>query len=816
MKKKVLYSMVIALALVGCDYNEDNFEGFDELGKPTDIKKTEYTLTDADYKAIASNSENKAIALAYDPVDSTVYKALQNITSSKAFTSTISAHEYIPAYLNTLYATADPRSSVKVTYNEEVGCPAYLDVLAAAGRYTLKSSDYENVWGSTVKASYLSPATATDATFSTILSEAKPQAKEGDIVMVNYNYSNVEPSIGGGSGEETAKPYYKKVNAITEAGAYLLVATVNDVNYAFADLADPSKSYGYTLGAEVEISDNQIKADDVTNALALSVEQGAKGYTMKNSRGKYIYMSGTYNSFNFSDKVGEAGYNWNFNVNADGTFNIANVENNKVIAYSPSYASFGAYADLNSLYVVSVYQYVDPNAVVAYSKVTTFDGPGTYLMVANTGDVKYAFADLADPSKSYGYALGSEVNVDKNMILSEDATDVLALAIDAMDQGYSIRNSRGKYIYMSGTFNSFNFADAIGAEGYNWTFNANADGTFDVTNVATKKTIAYSANFSSFGAYASNEGNFVVELYKKGTVSTSKKSVRSVVPRSLAVAYNACVLYQFNGSSWAVMDKYTDEENDTEVKVAALDPSVYNNLGEAYVASPDNILPQYLSLFYPYVSSGQVMAVAYYAKGGGIAVDEYTNEDGSWSKTTEVQNVTSPFTKADAHTWKYDPSVLITLPPTKSNEMTVLYMQTATDWVWENIDQKLLGVQDKGNGYVTKFGNNEYYTGCSAYYGNVDMRAAKAKEQYAKGYEGMSDEEIYDAMCQHLIEVMGPVLEILNPDATPVDGVDVTYTVQVGIYTGKNVSSVTHQLAYKVISKGKFEYVPDSFQPIAE
>ena len=816
MKKILLYSVFIALALTACDYNEDNFDGFDDLGKPTDVKKTEYTLTDADYKAIAGNSDNKAIALAYDPVDSTVYKALQNITSSKTFTHTISAHEYIPAYLKTLYPTADPKSSVKVTYNEEVGCPAYLDVLAAAGRYTLKSSDYESVWGSTVKASYLSPTTATDATFSTILGEAKPGAKEGDIVMVNYNYSNVEPSTGGGSGEETAKPYYKKVNAVTEAGSYLLVATANDVNYAFADLVDPSKSYGYALGTEVEISDNQIKADDITNALALSVEKGAKGFTLKNSRDKYIYMSGTFNSFNFSDKVSGDGYDWNFNLNADGTFNVANAENGKVIAYSAGYSSFGAYDDVSSMSVVSVYQYVDPTAVVAYSKVSTFDGPGTYLMVANTGDVKYAFADLADTSKSYGYVLGSEVDADKDMILSEDATDVLAVTIDAMDQGYSICNSRGKYIYMSGTFNSFNFSDAIGEEGYDWTVTANSDGTFNVTNVSTHKTIAYSVSYSSFGAYASNDGNFVVELYKKGTVSTSKRSARSAVSRSVAVAYNACVLYQFNGSSWVILDKYVNDENETEVRVAALDPSVYNNLGESYVSSPDNVLPSYLSLYYPYASSGDVMAIAYYAKGGGIAVDEYTNNGGSWARTTEIQSIVSPFTKADVNTWKYDPSVLITLPPTKSNETTVLYMQTATDWVWENIDQKILGATKKGDGYVTSFGNNEYYTGCSAYYGNVDMRVAKAKEQYAKGYENMSDDEIYDAMCKHLIEVMGPVLETLNPDAMPVDGVDVTYTVQVAIYRGTTVSSVTHQLAYKVIGKGKFEYVPDSFQPISQ
>jgi hypothetical protein len=37
-KYTLLYSAFIALALVGCDYNEDNFDGFDDFGKPTDLQ----------------------------------------------------------------------------------------------------------------------------------------------------------------------------------------------------------------------------------------------------------------------------------------------------------------------------------------------------------------------------------------------------------------------------------------------------------------------------------------------------------------------------------------------------------------------------------------------------------------------------------------------------------------------------------------------------------------------------------------------------------------------------------------------------------
>ena len=44
MKKYFLYSALVALALVGCDYNEDNFEGFDDLASRQMLRKVHSNL----------------------------------------------------------------------------------------------------------------------------------------------------------------------------------------------------------------------------------------------------------------------------------------------------------------------------------------------------------------------------------------------------------------------------------------------------------------------------------------------------------------------------------------------------------------------------------------------------------------------------------------------------------------------------------------------------------------------------------------------------------------------------------------------------
>lgn len=246
------------------------------------------------------------------------------------------------------------------------------------------------------------------------------------------------------------------------------------------------------------------------------------------------------------------------------------------------------------------------------------------------------------------------------------------------------------------------------------------------------------------------------------------------------------------------------------------DPGKNFNFSSSIPAT--DYLPNYLAKMIAYPLDKEEKLVVYkYYNGTEVKVYSdsylYSSEKARWEKNTYMTTMTEQYVRSN-NKWNFDPSTVIALPPTKSNETTVLYMQTATDWVWENIDKKVLGVTEKGKGYVTSYGNNEYYSGCSAYYGNVDMRAAKAREQYAAGYEGMSDDQIYKKMCEHLIEVMGGVLAELNANVSPVDGIDVLYTVQVGIYTGANVSACTHQLVYKVVGPGQFEYVEDSFQPI--
>ena len=160
--------------------------------------------------------------------------------------------------------------------------------------------------------------------------------------------------------------------------------------------------------------------------------------------------------------------------------------------------------------------------------------------------------------------------------------------------------------------------------------------------------------------------------------------------------------------------------------------------------------------------------------------------------------------------WVYNPSSVIELKAEKGNALTTAYMQAGVDWVKEHVDAPL-GVA-AGAGYVSKYGNNEVYSGLSAYYGNADLRPSTARTQYAKEYASMSDAEITAKMAERLQQTLGAALEKQNPEAVPVAGLDVFYTLHFGVYDG-NVTK-TYEMKFKVVGKGRFEYVKDSYKAL--
>ena len=252
-------------------------------------------------------------------------------------------------------------------------------------------------------------------------------------------------------------------------------------------------------------------------------------------------------------------------------------------------------------------------------------------------------------------------------------------------------------------------------------------------------------------------------------------------------------LFQFNGTEWKLF-----------TGALSLDAADYKAMGSNYgnlddSMSPDNYLPVYLSQQYPYAQEEDQYTVAYkyYDGKNSVKCATYTMLGGKWTSAS-VQVLTNQFVLNNGK-WNYDPSTVINLPVEKGNTEVAAFYQAITDWVKENHPE-----------YVTGYGNNDYYYGGSAYQNNFDFRVSAWKGQGT--YNDMSDADIEKLMWERLPESFPHALEALYGSVAPVEGIDVIYTINFGIYDGSGTTTWTIQ--YKVVAVGKFEYVADSLKKV--
>ncbi|CAK7010832.1 MAG: hypothetical protein BACA_00424 [Bacteroides fragilis] len=332
----------------------------------------------------------------------------------------------------------------------------------------------------------------------------------------------------------------------------------------------------------------------------------------------------------------------------------------------------------------------------------------------------------------------------------------------------------------------------------------------DVTSdfsIPTKPTSGYgtfaSAGKVSLSAYA---GKKVYVAFKYEGDGANKKTTTyqidnimvgtSIPANSLSTPTYAVKVY--DGKNWK------NKSNNVYVLTYA----DYGDMGQSkrYFTSDVpavNYLPAYLSKMVAYPVDGDARVVVYRFYNGkalNIYSDEYTYsaEKARWELNTRIVDKTEQFVLSDGK-WNFDPSTVVTLKA-KGDAETSTFYQTIVDWVKEHYSE-----------YVTSYGNNEYYYGSSAYQNNFDFRPDKWKVQNPAAYGTMSDDDLKKLMFERLPEAFLPALQSLYGDADVVEGVDVIYTINFGIYDG---SDAQYTIKYKVTGKGQFEYVADSLKKV--
>ena len=268
---------------------------------------------------------------------------------------------------------------------------------------------------------------------------------------------------------------------------------------------------------------------------------------------------------------------------------------------------------------------------------------------------------------------------------------------------------------------------------------------------------------------------------------------------SSPVFENRYAIYLYDGESWVVPGSMSILQG-TDYAAMGYGESNYINKTQAL-----QLLPTYLAVNFPYAQEDASRVVVYRSSSSKVSAMQLVHTDGVW--VPNLGTTVDQFSKLDGN-WEYNPSVVITLPYSRNTDPSYTYYMGCVNWVFEHISKEY-GVTEisEGGGFLDSRGNAEFYSGASAFYGNVDVRAITAKNNAPEGYtgyDGLTDDEIsFLVKKRFCLESMRGSLEQLHPDVAPVPGMEMTYTINFVAYTGsaENVS-----LVYTVTAPGKFTY----------
>lgn len=689
-KKIILSALAIASVLTACD--DDYMKQFeDQDANITDVKNLTMTLENSDYSSIASNATNIAKALELDPENQTYVEMLKQVGKQYYFTDDIAGEDYIPAYLMAKYPNADQKSKFTVTYKKFKKTSSYLADFANISSYQLSGSDYEGVWGDKVKASFLTPQTLNR--IPGILKENMSGAAEGTMCVVNYAYSDVEPSIGGGTKEEESP--YTKISEVIATGAgvestikaevvgtyakgilvsdgtgSVLVYPNNVPNYSVGDsviVTGTTASYGGLLQyPNTSTITRSGKSESFNYPKAQTMDAAALNDWMKSPVVKYAKVSGklsittnskgaTYYNVEIDGVNGKGSISYPMTGIVDPALNGKDVD---IIGYLIGVT--GKDTKYANIMMTSICEkggtMLTPIGVLATSAAGEHKAEGVviakyargFLISDGTGKM------LVYNFKGYDVEVGDVVAVDGKTSLYSGLIQFNSPKVTKLERTAKVSQPVAQeltaadftsyvtapyYAYVTYTGKLSITTNDKGATYYNIAIDGtSAQGSisFPLTDAVSPDLKGKTVTVTGY-AFGQSSGRFL---------NTMITSVAEATPAKAKIAFraganvqpNAAVLYRLVGTEWKA---YTNDD----VKVAVLSPKDYEELGSVTVGDPANALPIYLAKKFPYLVDESMAVVVYAKSSDAMAAKEFSLSNGVWAPATNYTMETAIFVK---------------------------------------------------------------------------------------------------------------------------------------------------------------------------
>lgn len=467
----------------------------------------------------------------------------------------------------------------------------------------------------------------------------------------------------------------------------------------------------------------------------------------------------------------------------------------------------------------------DAVEVKGYISATSSQGPiltdngGSVLLYKTTGLAIGDEVTVSGTISSYncGFQIGTAgITVEKTGTTAVTYPTPMEITGAVADELLTTRTADEYAVYakmtgtvaVSGNYYNFNIDGATAATGS--VYGATDELKAQLTDGLVCTLYGYFCSISKSGG-APKFINMIVTDVVPAAATASTFAAPKVVSEKM-YAY-----FKYNGTSFEATD------------IVAVQLSDFTAMGQKYGSftnpQQDNYLPQFLAEKFPYAQVNDNAYVAYRCYANSVTtwkVDHYTFST-EWSKVVYFEDKTDQFRKAEGK-WNIDRTLELNFP--NGDAGAKAFYQYCVNWVYDNKDVALgapardnagtivsteivtiSGAKPTGDYWVSNYGNNEFYTGASAYYGNVDWRVSAVKGGFtAAGMGDLTDDQITEKLKEHTTEVFAAVLGYAYPTMTAEE----YKKVVINFYTyGPNV---TYTCAFEVVGTGKFEYIADSLQ----
>lgn len=806
MLKKYSLITLASLALFACNPMEDIYDKLDAVQEPLHEDVT-YTFATADYAAMSKI----ALKSAKTKADSTLANL---IASSNSFPNEELASACIGSYLSNLFPALNKKSTATVTYNlnarteEEVQA---IQKVTDAPLYLLTAADYESVWGEK-EIKYLSPEKSPEMTLPKILAAAYPDAVNGKLVKVEYNYSMVEPEVDAlvmNSLDENFESgeIYENVALLgwtnfVEAGqkAWVFKSYNNNLYAEFSSYKSNGQNIVWLITPYLELAD-----------MAKPVFTFSAGIRNYNADCIQVLLSEDYNgadpvSANWKDITNHFCVDYlSGNLVLAGGFDLTDYKDKRInIAFKYTGSGVDPLAtttcQLDNVKVLDgttvqeniIYQEDFESAVknqpVVVAGWQNIAETGTYTWTGKEydGNIYAQFSANNAPGETVGWLISPEydltgkndVRFDFNLKIGYYNANCLHILVSEDYDGDPAHLSTATWVEMTNKF----MLPQEPTSGYskNWALSG-------VVSLSAYKDKKVHVAFKYVGDGANGKTTtYQIDDVKLYTVAElSSPAAFAVRQASASVNSRQYVVYEYQEGKWS------EKENVVVVAPADYEAMGLTAAGFTEEAPAVNYLPQFMALKFPYAQSGKQMMVMY-ESGGKTVVEVYRIEAGAWSAFNGVIVKTDQFIN-NGEIWAFDPTLTF--------DMETADYQALVDAVAADPEKKIYLDEKYGS-------NTEWWYGANAKYNNISMAIASRKQYDAKDKGEIQDKteeecrEIFHARLQE--GIAKHVLPAKFPDAEPeVKGVQMYYIVRYATYGPRG----TWQAKFKGTGKGTFEYV---------